>query len=104
MQETLQKIDKIVEVYESGEWQSIEKLTRLLRGLTTANYRLSKYNIEYHAMYNSIMFKHSGSVASGKIKADEEIPELRMLRKIMEATDNVIWSIRSEISIVKKEN
>ncbi len=104
MYEVLKKIDKIVEAYESGEWQSVEKLTRLLRGLTTANYKLSKFNIEYHSIHNSVMFNHGGSVASGKIKADQEVPELRMLRKIMEATDNVIWSIRSEISIIKREN
>lgn len=103
MEEILKKIDKMVDCYESGEWQSQEKLSRLLRGLTTANYRLSKFNIEYHNQHNRILFLHIGSVASGKIKADEEVPELRLLRKIMDATDNVIWSIRSEISIIKKE-
>ena len=103
MIEILEKINKMVDCYESGEWQSQERLSTLLRHLTTANYRLSKHNIEYHQQYNKILFLHTGSVASGKIKAEEEVPELRMLRKIMDQTDNVIWSIRSEISLIKKE-
>ncbi len=36
--------------------------------------------------------------------SEQEVPELRMIRKIMEATDNVIWSMRSELSIIKNEN
>ena len=76
----------------------------MLRELTANNYYLTKYNIEYFQKYNAIQYKHKGSVSSGKVLAEEQVPELRMIRKIMEATDNVIWSMRSELSIIKKEN
>jgi len=104
MEEILQKITNLIETYESGVWVSAENLRVMLRELTANNYYLTKYNIEYFQKYNAIQYKHKGSVSSGKVLAEEQVPELRMIRKIMEATDNVIWSMRSELSIIKKEN
>ena len=104
MQEILHKITNLIETYESGVWVSAENLRVMLRELTANNYYLTKHNIEYFQKYNAIQYKHKGSVSSGKVLAEEQVPELRMIRKIMEATDNVIWSMRSELSIIKKEN
>ena len=103
-QDILNKITDIIETYESGAWVSSEKLSEMQRELTTNNYRLTKFNIEYFQSYNAVQYKHKGSVSAGKILAEEQVPELRMLRKYMEAIDNVIWSMRSEISRIKKES
>ena len=91
-------------MYESGAWVSSENLRAMLRELSSNYYHLTRFNIEYFQKYNAVQYKHKGSVSSGKILAEEQVPELRLLRKIMEATENVIWSIRSEISIIKKES
>ena len=104
MKEILEKISAIIDTYEGGEWQSTDSLRELLRELTTNNYHLTKYNIEAYQKHNGIQYMHKGSVASGKILADEQVPELRMLRKIMESIDHVIWSMRSELSIIRKES
>ena len=104
MEEILQKITNLIETYESGVCVSAENLRVMLRELTANNYYLTKHNIEYFQKYNAIQYKHKGSVSSGKVLAEEQVPELRMIRKIMEATDNVIWSMRSELSIIKNEN
>ena len=103
MEAILSKITEIIETYESGAWQSVDNLRVLLRNLTTCNYHLTKHNIEYFQKYNEVQYRHKGSVSAGKILAEEQVPELRMARKIMEATDNVIWSMRSELSIIKNE-
>jgi len=104
MDKVLERIDSVIERYESGEWVSVDDLRFILRDITSANYHLTKFSIEYYRHHNAFMFNYSGSAAKGKIEADEKYPELRMIRKIMEATDNVIWSIRSELSIIKNEN
>ena len=104
MEKALQKITDLIETYESGAWQSVENLRVMQRELTAYYYYLTKYNIEYFQKYNAIQYKHKGSVSSGVILAEEQVPELRMIRKIMEAANNVMWSMRSEISIIKKEN
>lgn len=104
MEKLLENIDSIIERYEGGEWQSVDNLRVMLRELSSYNYQLTKHNIEYYRLYNSVQYKHKGSVSSGVILAEEQVPELRMIRKIMEAIDNVIWSMRSEISIIKRES
>jgi hypothetical protein len=104
MEEHLKKINDLVDTYESGAWVGVETLRTMLRELTAAYYHLTEHNIEYYQKHNTFLFNWKGSVASGKIQADEEYPELRMLRKIMEATENVMWSMKSELSIIKKES
>jgi hypothetical protein len=104
METILNKITDLIQTYESGAWQTPDALREMLRELTANYYYLTKHNIEAYQKHNEIQYKHKGSVAAGKILADEQVPELRMLRKIMEATDHVIWSMRSELSIIKKES
>lgn len=103
LEEVLGRVDNVIEVYESGQWQSIDNLREILRDITTANYHLSKHSIEAYQKHNAFMFNFEGTSARAKVAADENVPELRMVRKIMEAVDHVIWSIRSEISIIKNE-
>ena len=83
MEAILQKITNLIETYESGVWVSAENLRVMLRELTANNYYLTKYNIEYFQKYNAIQYKHKGSVSSGKVLAEEQVPELRMIRKII---------------------
>ena len=103
MDDILTKITEIIERYESGEWLEADKLRVLLRELTSNIYYLTKYNIEYHEKHNAIQYKHKGSVSAGLIFANEQFPELRMLRKIIESANNVARSITMEISILKNE-
>ena len=104
MEEILQKITNLIETYESGVWVSAENLRVMLRELTANNYHLSVIDVEAGRKHNSIMYNFKGSVSAGKILADEKVPELRMVRKITKATENVMWSMRSELSIIKNEN
>jgi hypothetical protein len=104
LHEILEKVDVIIETYESGRYLSLENLQKSHRILVGLNYRLTIFNIDYFQNHNTIMYEFKGSAAKGKVFADEAVPEIRMLRKIMEAIDNVVWSMRSEISIIKKEH
>ena len=104
MEEILETVTLIITTYESGEWKSSDSLRIMLRKLTSNYYYLTKYNIEFHEQHNAVQYKHKGSVSAGLILANEQIPELRMLRKIMDSTQHVIWSMRSELSIIKSEN
>jgi len=103
MNEILNKISDIITRYDAGEWQSCDKLREMLRELTSNIYFLSKYNIEYHEKHNAVQYKHKGSVSSGLILANEQYPELRMIRKITEAANNVKSSMIMELSIIKNE-
>lgn len=103
LDEALEQTAIIIDRYESGEWLSVDNLRELLRGLTKCHYVLTKENIESYRRHNAILFNFEGSVARGQIEADEQEPNLRLTRKLIESVDHVLWSMRSEISILKKE-
>ena len=104
MEESLSVIAEVIEKYQTSGAISSDNLIVMLRRLTIHNYKLSEYNVEYYNDHNAILYSHAGSVARAKIEADNEVPELRQTRKIMDAVDNVMWSMRSELSIIKSEN
>jgi hypothetical protein len=66
---------------------------------------LTKINVDAYIDWNTIIYnrKEKESVASATVRADFEIPQLRMTRKFLEGLDGVIWQIRSDISIMKKD-
>jgi septation ring formation regulator EzrA len=103
MEKILSNITDIIETYESGVWTSLEDLRKMLRELTSNIYHLTKFNIEFHERHNAVQYKHKGSVSAGLILANEQIPELRMCRKIIESANNVSRSITMELSIIKNE-
>lgn len=103
LSEALDQTAIIIDRYESGEWQSVENLRKLLRSLTKCHYILTKENIESYQRHNGILFKFDGSVARANIEADEKEPNLRLTRKLIDSVDHVLWSMRSEISILKND-
>ena len=76
----------------------------MLRELSSNCYFLTKHNIEAGVNYNRVQYNFKGSVAAGKILAEEKVPELRMTRKLLFQANKVTDSIRSELSIIKNEN
>ena len=101
METILNKISDIIEAYESGNLIHLEELRSMLRELSSTYYFLTKHNIEAFQNHNKLMYNHKGSVASGLIFADLKVPELRLTRKILYATDRVLNSMRSEIAILR---
>ena len=102
MNEILLKISEIIELYESGTWITEDKLRVMQRELTSNIFFMTKHNIEYFNAHNAIQYKHKGSVSSGLVLANDQVPELRMLRKIESAANNVVNSMRSEITSLRK--
>ena len=103
MDKILTKITNIIETYESGTWVSAENLRVMLRELSTNNYHLTKHNIEAYQKWNAIVYKCKKSVSHGKTLGDEQVPELRMTRKILEASKQVVLAMQQELSIIKNE-
>lgn len=73
------------------------------RQLSTSIYHLTKHNIEAFNKWNGIVYNETTSNAKAVTKANYNVPELRMTRKILEAARGVSISMNSELSILKKE-
>jgi len=103
MNTILSKISEIIIKYESGQYISLDNLRVMLRELSSNYYYLTKHNIEFFENHNAVQYRHKGSVSAGLILANEQVPELRITRKILLATDRVLNSMRSEIAILRNE-
>ena len=103
MQEVLNKTSELIARYRSGEWLSVDKLRDLLRELSICHYEITSINIDAYNDWTSIIYNRDKnvSVASAKVRADFEVPELRMTRKLLETLKNVLMSIQQELSIIK---
>ena len=101
----LKDITAIIETYHSLELKTDEGMTysKLLKDLTSNLFYLEKFRSEYYNQHNQIMFEFKGSVSASKIKADEQVPEIYMLRRVMNAAYRVVDAMRSNISYIKKE-
>lgn len=101
MNDILNKITDIIETYESGAWVTEDNLRIMHRELTANIFFLTKFNIEAFKNHNTIQYNHKGSVSSGLIIANEQVSELRMLRKIESTANNVVNAMRSEITSLR---
>jgi len=97
MFEILSKITELITEYESGKWISADKLRVMQRQLSTSIYHLTKHNIEAFNQWNGIVYNETTSNTKAVTKADYEVPELRMTRKILEAAKGVSISMNSEL-------
>ena len=104
MDEIWNKITGIISEFKSDKFITEEKLIQMQRGLSYCHFKLTEININDGKIYSKIMYEFKGSAAAAKIKAEFEVPELRMTRKILFATSKVIDAVRSEIAILRTEN
>ncbi len=104
LSEILDKISLIIDSYESGKFISLNDLRTINRQLSCNIYYLTKYNIEYFNEHNSIIYNEkTTSNAKAVVKANNDVPELRMTRKILDAAKAVSISLNNELSIMKRD-
>lgn len=105
MDKTLETIADIIARYRSGEWHTVERLRELLKELSICHYELTSVNIEAYNDWTAIIYNRDKnvSVASARVKADFECPELRMTRKLLESVKNILMSMQQELSIIKND-
>lgn len=100
----LTNIDKLIEDYHNLQLKLVGTQSEILRGLTTNLYFLEKHRIEAYENWQSVYFQSKGTSGAAKEReADFKVPELYKIRRIMEGGYRVVDSIRSTISIYKKE-
>jgi len=101
----LDNINKAVEEYNVLQLNLVRDQSEILRGLTTNLYFLEKYRIEAYETWQSVYFQSKGTSGAAKEReADFKVPELYKIRRITEGGYKVVDSIRSTISIYKKES
>lgn len=97
MDKILDKITGIIETYESGAFKDLHVMHR---ELTCNMFYLSKEQVSYNVKWNSEYYKHNSTVNAVKERhANKEVPELYMIRKIMESAKGVSIAMGYEIKM-----
>ena len=99
----LNRVTDIVDKYNNLTINSGAELSDLLRRLTCELFYLERFRSDYQEKHNNIMHNEKGAVSKALILANEEVPELYMLRRVMNAAYRVVDALRSNISYIKKE-
>ena len=97
MDDIQKKISDIISVFKSDEYISDERLIKMQRGLSYCHFKLTEINISDGVLYSKIMYEFEGSAAKAKIKAEFEVPELRMTRKLLDTVKQNLIEIGSEL-------
>lgn len=104
LNEVLEEINNSIDKYHTLQLKQVIEQSEILRSLTSSLFWLEKYRVEAHEKWNSTYFQSQGKSGAAKEReADLKVPELYMIRRIMTGGYKVVDSIRSTISIHKKE-
>lgn len=99
----LKEYNAIVDTYHSLKWSQADQISELLKNLSVVLSHLEFERNNFHNKWIGISMQEVG-VAAGERKANEQVPELYQLRRIMTAGYRIVDAMRSNISYAKKEN
>lgn len=103
LQQLLEEYRGIVNDYYQCDYTQVETIVQLLKQMTCVLASMETLRAEAYQKYNGILFKYTGPVSRREIEANERVPELYMLRRIMTAGYKVVEAMRSNVSFVKME-
>lgn len=106
MNESLEAITKCIEWYKKTKEANPNELVEVLRVISSHLFTLETFRADYKKEYEALIFditKDGISVNRAINEAETRIPELYMLRHIIDAAGRVCDSIRTQISLAKHE-
>ena len=107
MEGTLNKISNVINWYEGANIKHLEELNKALKVITSNMYLLELERAKYHEKHQDIMYELTNNqdkpVSKAEIVANKNVPELYLLRRVMNAAYRCSDSIRTNISYMKKE-
>lgn len=100
----LAKFNTLVSSYYKTTNPTGEQLTVWMKDMASILFYLTTEQIKAHVKWNSLMYNRgNASVASQTVIANEQVPELYQLRKIIHAGYKELDVLRSSLSYLKSE-
>lgn len=106
MKESLNVVVNIASWYKDGKEKNPVHLLDASRKLSSHLVTLETHRAEYHDKFQTIIFnmtKDGTSVARSENQAHVEVPELYMLRRVMDSSYRMLDVMRTHISYLKTE-
>lgn len=105
-EKALAHVTEQTKIYRETQITNGEQLNECLQQIAATMPYLETIRADYHKEWQGIVFKEvlSGlSVARAENEAHVKVPEMYLLRRVMDAAYEVLNALRSNISWVKQE-
>ena len=106
MIEQLKEVNKVIEWYDNSDIKHLYHLNNALKRLTANLFYLEEERAKCHQEFQKIIYDLTSkkmTVARAENVAHVQVPEMYMLRRVMNAAYRVADSIRTNISYMKSE-
>lgn len=104
LEDILLKIRECVERYDNLPLEDYKEQSEILKALTSNLFYLERYRVEAYEKWLSVYYNCDLKTnAARSAWADNEVKERYLIKRVMTAAYKVVDSVRSTISIYKKE-
>jgi len=106
MNEVLNQIANIIELYNDTDVFNGKELNKQLKELTARLYYIETIRTKAHKKFEFVIHekvKEGFSVARATNEANVEVPEMYQLRRLLESGYRVCDAMRTNISFIKSE-
>lgn len=98
-------LQQAIDKYENLPLDDVIQLSEILRDLDVNLSRMVHIRDEYYQKFQSVYFNSTAKTEAGKGReAEQKVPELDLCRKILRHYSDVQGSIRTQISLRKKQD
>jgi len=104
LEKALNHITDYIKKYRETEPNDGESLTAILQQITATLFYLEKERAKYHSTFQNTINKlvlAGDSVKSAENKANVQVPEMYLLRRVMDSAYTCCDAIRTQISWIK---
>lgn len=105
LEETLAEYSKTVQSWKETPFDDLMQNAELMKDMAIILSDLTSHRVKFRKLWIKKVFelKDEMSVSASEKEADNEYPELYLLRQIINAGSNILDSMRSQCSLLKKE-
>jgi len=98
---SLRLVSRAIEEYEGNPTPTRDDISRHLQMISSHVFFLEVFRSDYHKKWNSVVHGFTGPKTRAEIEANEEVPQLYMLRKVTGAANKSMDAMRSQLSAMK---
>lgn len=103
-EKALNHLSDQIKLYRETDTEDGNTLVEILKQITATLFYLEKERAQYHNQYQSIislMVAEGSTVSRAENQANVSVPELYLLRRVMDSAYEVVGAIRTNISWIK---
>lgn len=105
LEDTLKETTQIIQTWKETPFDDLNQSAELMKDMAIVLYELTRHKVKFKKDWNAKCFslRDDMSVAAAEREANISVPELDTIRQVIRAGNNILDSIRSQVSLLKTE-